>query len=316
MHRAVVFSMLFLAIAACWLDGPRATAQAPAPDNNQQWRGSPPDAGAAPTGPTVVPLGAVRQVPPMTQYPALRQRPAPARETPVPFVLSPQESAQLDAVLAGWEQRNKTVRTFECDFVRWRYDSIAKPGDQPLLKDQGVLKYAAPDRGLYEVQSDKPEKWICDGQSIFEYRYTEKKVVEYPLPPEGRGKAIADGPVPFVFGADAAKLKQLYFIRVVTPRNVTEEIWLQVLPRFQAQAANFQEVQILLKTNGMVPFAIQTYDPGGKSRTVYRLDNVAINRQFANFLGNNPFRGSVPWGWKHHVDESTQQQAARPVARN
>ena len=39
------------------------------------------------------------------------------------------------------------------------------------------------------------------------------------MPPELQGKAIVDGPLPFLFGADAQKLKQRYYLRIITPRT-------------------------------------------------------------------------------------------------
>ena len=93
-----------------------------------------------------------------------------------------------------WEQKSRDVKTFDCKFVRWEYDLTlpvvdpkAPPGSPPLPnnKDQGILKYATPDKGLYRIiYTDKllndnweptpPERiehWICDGNSVYEYEY-------------------------------------------------------------------------------------------------------------------------------------------------
>jgi len=71
-----------------------------------------------------------------------------------------------------------------------------------------------------DPKGERWSKWICDGNSIFEYNRQKKQVIEYPLPPESRGKAISDGPLPFLFGAEAQKLKQRYYLHVITPRDV------------------------------------------------------------------------------------------------
>ena len=57
------------------------------------------------------------------------------------------------------------------------------------------------------------------GQSIFEYKFNDKKLVERPLPPEMRGERIADGPLPFLFGPKADEMKARYWIRVITPED-------------------------------------------------------------------------------------------------
>ena len=64
------------------------------------------------------------------------------------------------------------------------------------------------------------EQWLCDGKSIYQFDYTQKLVTEYVMPPEMQGKGIGDGPLPFVFGVEAQKLKQRYFMRIITPPDV------------------------------------------------------------------------------------------------
>src|SRR5690606_18964006 len=100
------------------------------------------------------------------------------------------------------------------------------------------IKYATPDKGMFQVTAlqelqmplqpgakpnfvnqpeQKFEHWVCDGNSVFEFRHIEKQLVETQLPPAMRGKAIADGPLPFLFGANADALKNRYWIRELTP---------------------------------------------------------------------------------------------------
>ena len=92
---------------------------------------------------------------------------------------------------------------------------------------------------LEQRPGDTGEHWVCNGTSIYEFRHGDRQLRETKLPPELRGKAISDGPLPFVFGAKADTLKKRYFMRLVTPPGVTDQIWLESLPRFQADAANF-----------------------------------------------------------------------------
>src|SRR4029077_6046625 len=39
-----------------------------------------------------------------------------------PFVLAPQEQAQLDQLLGEWEKNNSAIKTFRCSFTRREYD--------------------------------------------------------------------------------------------------------------------------------------------------------------------------------------------------
>jgi TIGR03009 family protein len=239
----------------------------------------------------------------------------------VPFVLSPQEAANLDAVLNDWEKRNKEVKSITADMLCWHYDAVFGNGQQPEPIHGGV-KYAAPDKGYFELEGEKPksgqpansvrppEKWISDGKSIFKYEFEQKQVREFRLPPELQGKSIADGPLPFVFGAEAQKLKQRYFMRIISV--AVGEVWIEAYPRLQQQAADFKKVEIIIKTNGMMPYAIQLFEPNGKDRTVYQLENIVVNPRGSWLPGGNDwFRGSVPFLWKKVVEQPPTQQTAR-----
>ena len=60
---------------------------------------------------------------------------------------------------------------------------------------------------------DFGEYWVCDGGAIYQFDSRTKTVTETQLPPELRGKAIGEGPLPFMFGAKAATMKQRYWIQ-------------------------------------------------------------------------------------------------------
>jgi len=214
----------------------------------------------------------------------------PVQQQPAP--LSPEQQAALDRLLAAWEARNAAVTTWSCTFHKWEYNawSPADGGGERLAfsESSGEIKYAAPDKGLFRVKEstqwnpetrryekrtgDTGEHWVCNGTSIYEFRHGERQLRETRLPPEMQGKAISDGPLPFVFGAKADTLKKRYFMRLVTPPGVTDQIWLESLPRYQADAANFGKVELILQARDLMPFAIQIFKPGGQDRDVYQFD--------------------------------------------
>jgi len=246
----------------------------------------------------------------------------PPPQTPMsgaPFQLTPQQQAQMEMVLRAWEQRGSAVKTFECDFVRLEYDPVFGGADKPTHTDQGQLKYAAPDKGLFEVTGEivngqvikgqRAEKWITDGKSIFAYDFQHKQVVEHPLPPEMQGKNIVNGPIPFLFGAKADDLKRRFWIRIVTPPQVQGQTWLEVYPRYQHDAANYRCVEVILKNENMLPAAIQVHATNGKNRTVYNLGNPLVNDPLRIFKGN-PFHASTPFGWKHVVEQPPEARVS------
>ena len=206
--------------------------------------------------------------------------------------LSPEQQAALERLLIGWEARNEKVTTWSCTFYKWEYNAWS-PADASgerlaFSESTGEIKYAAPDKGLFRVKSSKqwnPEKrtydsrpsnsgehWVCNGTSIYEFRHSERQLRETKLPPEMRGRAISEGPLPFVFGAKADTLKKRYSMRIITPSSVTDQIWLEALPKFQVDAANFSKVELILRATDLMPFAIQVFKPGGQDRDVYQFD--------------------------------------------
>lgn len=270
--------------------------------------------------------------PPAAQPAAARVASAPpAAQQPAP--LSPEQQAALDQLLAAWETRNAAVRTWSCTFHKWEYNAWS-PADAAgerlaFAESTGDLKYAAPDKGLFRVKETKQwspearryeirggdtgEHWVCNGESIYEFRHSERQLRETKLPPEMRGKAISDGPLPFVFGAKADTLKKRYWMRIITPPDVRDQIWLEALPRYQADAANFSKVELILQVRDLMPFAIQISKPGGQDRDVYQFDQrtnlidkgLDLIRDFAKPM--------TPFGYKY-VLEDLQAQAAPAAA--
>ena len=255
----------------------------------------------------------------------------PPQPPPPPFVLTPAEQAQLDRLLLFWEKSSQNIKTFRCNFTRWEYDPVFGPPEKPLFRDQGELRYAAPDKGLYSVDGTRAEKWIsdeggqgrsgrwaasegraekwiCDGKSIFEYDFQRKRVVEHKLPPQLQGKAVADGPVPFLFGAKAEQLSRRYWLRIVTPPGTQGEVWLDAYPKFLADAQNFRHVELILAVgqNEVRPSAVQIHHPNGKNRTVYQFESAVVNKTGVRDVFEDPFHARVPAGWQKLVEDAPQ----------
>jgi TIGR03009 family protein len=248
------------------------------------------------------------------QPPTLERRPAAPPAVAEPFRLTPQEAAEVDRILKLWESRSSAVKTFEAKFKRWEWDPVFGPPNKPRFEDLGNVKYAAPDKGLFEVEGERAEKWICDGKAVFEYSYAKKELIEHRLPPELQGKAITQSPLPFLFGAQAQHLKQQYFIRLITPPNAQGQTWLEVFPRFQAGAANFKRAELILTNKDMTPLGLCLYSPNGKSHTSYQFYAMVVNDPFGGFK-RNPFVPEELKGefkdWTKSIDEPPQANAGR-----
>jgi TIGR03009 family protein len=255
--------------------------------------------------------------------------------------LSPADDANLNQLLGDWEKANSSIKTFKCTFTRLEYDPSTVGGNpnQASAVSNGELKYAPPDKGMFKVEKrtnyvpdlktgkiveqpvDPMEWWTCDGKSMYEVtmRDNQMLVIEKPLPPEMHGKAITEGPLPFVFGARADSLKRRYYMRVATPTNAAAtQVWLEAYPKMQKDAANFSRVMLILNKADLQPSAIQIFNPGANaqnnSRTVIMLDNPSINSTLdavQNFFTN--FARPNPMGAKHVLESDLAPPAITPL---
>jgi hypothetical protein len=116
-----------------------------------------------------------------------------------------------------------------------------------------------------------------------------------------KGDAIADGPVPFIFGAKAEKMKQRYWIHDVTPKEeVGKRVWLEVFPKFQHDAMNFEKATVTLNDADFTIYALQIYHPGQQQRTVFMFSKV-VNNPY-DWLGTEFAAPKTPWNWTKEVD--------------
>jgi TIGR03009 family protein len=251
-----------------------------------------------------------------------------------PFVLSEAQQRLLDQILVRWERESDKVRTFKCAFTRWEIDPAFGPqtNDFTLSESKGDIKYKSPDRGEYRVSEvtkwdpkklayasdpDGIERWICDGDAIYEFDTKNKQLKVRPLPEEMKGKAIADGPLPFIFGANAEQLKRRYWMRDVTPKtDVGKKIWLDARPKFQQDAANFQRATVILNEKTFLPEALQIFPPGiapleGKPQayTAFGFTSPLVNDPLA-FLKGDFETPRTPLLWKRVVVEAPAAQPA------
>ena len=292
-----------------------AAGTAAAQTQGPPWRGPAPQP-SPPVGPNQ---------PVVPQHPTLQQRPPAQLRLPEGFPLTLEQEAYLDRVLQAWEQHSKKVKTFAATFTRWEYDPVFGPPDTFKYMDEGEVKYAAPDKGMFRVlytdkngkmvriEPERAEHWVCDGKSVYQFNHPKKQLIQHKLPPEMQGKAIAEGPLPFLFGAEAEKLKQRYFLRVITPREVqNEQVWLEAHPRFQTDAANLRKAELILNIKDLNPQAIAVYSPNGKNHTTYKFHGIVVNENDPlKFLKGNPFTVLTPFGWKKIVEEPPAPQVSR-----
>lgn len=256
---------------------------------------------------------------------AQNQQQQAAPKAPFP-PLNAQQQQRLDAILVQWQKKTQGTETLSCDFTRWHFDQFAAPAGVHASKSIGIIKYAAPDKGLFRVEekqfytgmknqvpqfAPQPGKfgewWVCTGKELLEYDQTEKKVTIQELPPHLRGTAIFNSPLPFVFNLDAEKIKEKFWISEgEAPDENT--ILINAWPKTQENRAQYKLVQIALGTD-FLPKALVMYAPNFNIKTSpvwdqYEFSNVKRNaitsgfQQFLNFF----IPQKPPAGWKVEKD--------------
>ena len=250
--------------------------------------------------------------------------------------MNPAQLKWVDDVLQYWETSSEKIKLFECKFQRWDYDGgfIADGKWQPRTYADGVIKYAQPDKGLYKVEKlilNQPgaagqppqqivqnpelgEHWICNGKEVYSFEANKKQVTVTPLPPQMQGKAIADGPLPFMFGAKAQTIKARYWVRNLEG-GPEGKYWLEAVPKSRDDAQNFKQVRILLDQKDFLPDSLEIFGPNfnppqNDARQTYRFADrkpqdaksvAALIGQGLDPLGiftREFFEPRIPLGWQ------------------
>jgi TIGR03009 family protein len=267
------------------------------------------------------------------QNPPLQAGPPVAAALPFP-PLSPGDQKFLDDVLNYWEQRSKTVERYRCTFQRFEYDPVFGPRNIYKTYSEGIIRYEVPDKGLFKVEKIKHftpptqpgqqptyttregemgEYWICDGRYVYEHDHKNKRLIQRELPPHMRGKAIAEGPLPFLFGAEAEKVKQQYWIRPLdVPQEAQDAIWLEAYPKTRKGAANFQKVHVVIDRKDFLPKGLvifdRNFDPQrNPARTTFTFEKREVNwsetLQQVNIFRRSFYQPGVPLGWKKVIEK-------------
>ncbi|MEM7313119.1 MAG: TIGR03009 domain-containing protein, partial [Planctomycetota bacterium] len=277
--------------------------------------------------------------------PVKRQVVLPKQTSQNPYKLTPQQQKRLETLLEFWEKKSNSVKTYSCQFVRWEYDSVFGPQDPKIArqKAEGVIRYVSPDKGEFKIErsgeykadqdpknrgtfpmkvSNHEEHWICDGRNVFELDGKNKQLRQEKLPPEMQGQRIADGPLPFMFGARKEKLLARYWMRELVPPNGKKgEYWFEAQPKFREDAANYQRIRLVLDEKEYLPKFMEVFPPAfdGRtnwSRTVYAFTNRKVNdplQRGQQFLGRF-ISPTLPRGWKKVVSSFGQPAGPAPVA--
>lgn len=245
-----------------------------------------------------------------------QQPAAPAARQPL--------SPRLRQILLTWAQKTQNIQKLEGNHTRVVYNNVFKVEKRA----QGEFYYEAPDKGRidvsavkvaegtkgrpgFTVQSDLPNRWVCDGARVMRLDDVRKVATILNIPPEGRGSHIMDGPLPFLFGMPADKAQSRYHFELL--KETADEVWLQVFPKTRTDAMNWKEAKVILMKTTFLPRAVQLLDPTGNRTTVYQFNSLEINKEenrFKKWIGGvNPFQPDLK-GYQAVMPDAPKQPVA------
>lgn len=256
---------------------------------------------------------------------AQAQNQAPAGP-PEKFQLSPAEQKRVDDMLDFWQKKTAGIQTLSARFGRWVYNPVFGPKNFAQRFTIGEIRYAAVDKGMIKedvVKEFDPQKaaagdkqpytekkgvigehWVCTGQSVYEYDHQGKKLNEIKLPTEMQGKAIAEGPLPFMFGAKADTIKKRYWIREI-PRTAEDQPYrLELKPKLAGE--NYSLIQIGLDPKKFLPTEMVLYELNKMGKSSYAFRDMQANaptHKVGNFL-NRFIAPKIPSGYELIVHEA------------
>ena len=246
--------------------------------------------------------------------------------------LSASHEEYVNQVLGYWEHKSNQIQRYRCTFKRFEYEPVFGPKDAFQTYSEGVIKYAAPDKGLFRVDKlqtyqpprdpgdkakyvtldDNPgDHWVCDGKRVFQFDHARKTLVETELPPEYHGKAIGKGPLPFLFNANADDIRRRFWIRVITPPEAQREYWLEAVPKLQEDAASFKMIHLIIDETDFLPKAMILFDPNfvpveRPSRTTFQFNDREVNfsvlAEQLNLFHREFYEPKLPKGWNRQVE--------------
>ena len=246
-------------------------------------------------------------------------------ERPEPANLQVQPAPpQLMQLLQNWSNASASIQKLQGEHQRWVFDHVFQVEKRAV----GVFYYEAPDKGRidlrpaeirrgqqserkdakgnrYKLEADRAERWICNGQEIWQVNDPEKTIEIFPIPPANQGANIMDGPLPFLFGMPPDKALRRYRMEITEPpadKKVPGQSWLTVHPRWQQDASNWREALVILDTTRWLPVAVRLIDPAGNLETVYSFSKLEPNK-------------SDHLGWIRQVFPGTDKDVFRPELR-
>ncbi|MCR9197477.1 MAG: hypothetical protein NXI04_02425 [Planctomycetaceae bacterium] len=270
--------------------------------------------------------------------PASRQ---PAAKEPVTAVTEP-VSAELNRLLTDWSASSDRIEQLHGKHQRRVYDLAF----ETERISQGEFGYQKPDKGRitmtpmkitkellasrnrpdarverkkdgtpFDLRPDNPERWLCDGERVYDIDEAAKEARVAQLPPEQRGKNIMNTPLPFLFGMPPRQAIKRFRIKIVRDfRPQQQYVALQIEPRTMADRRSWIMAQVMLDTKSYLPRSVRLTDPARTKETTYTFYDMSTRTNLLS-IWSNPWDPKLK-GYKIQIVHPTEGQPAGNLADN
>ncbi len=186
---------------------------------------------------------------------------------------------RLDALLLKWQDSMQKMQSLEATCVRKTLNKTFNSTEEM----EGKARYMRPNLASLElVKRSNPgvfEKFICSGTFLYEFVPAEKVVRVHELPKGNGGQIADDNFLSFLFGMKAEEAKRRYDLQL--EKEDQHWVYIRIHPRFPADKADFQEAQLVLGAQMLLPRRLWFQQPNGNEVTwdIPVVDpNARINR--------------------------------------
>jgi TIGR03009 family protein len=208
---------------------------------------------------------------------------------------APANSKRLDELLTRWEQAMASVQSITAQIKRTSVDKTFQTADE----FEGTAKYMKPNLAMLEMKKkgkeQTTEKYVCTGNFLYEYSFTDKVIRAHELPPPKPGQVADDGFLSFLFGMRAEEAKRRYDMKLV--KGPPEDQWyyyIEILPRYPQDKADFSKARLVLLASTFLPRELWFEQPNGNEVKwdIPKIDQ-GVNLNRTEFMSP-----TTPQGWK------------------
>jgi TIGR03009 family protein len=224
--------------------------------------------------------------------------PAAAQQNPAPAAPTPPQAA-LDNYLLRWQQEMEKVQTLHAQLARidkdktfntatklTGYAAYMKVGTGPTAMNLAMLEMCVD--GKREVR----EKFVCTGTFLYQFLPEEKQIKVFELPKPKPGQVAEDSFLSFMFGMKADEARRRYDLRLY--KEDEHYIFVDVLPRFPNDRADFQRARLVLNRSNFLPRQLWFEHPNG-NEVVWDIPRIQSGAQLNRQMFDPP---QTPPGWR------------------